>query len=517
MGAALAAYGDDPWCRDLFDLGLNYMIGVTYPYGFDAAANQGLCYAKVHLFFGTGDGVMQHFVADTVFPEVHFYKNPFWKGVGEWFSRMAPVGFVEADNTWGDACWGLYSVFRRQVGPNLSYYTGSRNLYDHWLAEPASKKDENTVGIENVVLPYYFPPPSGPLEPWPLSRLFASDGWVFGASVPSYANNAFNNGVGFSIIARPRGSEGGHSHFNDLNFQLWAYGTTLTDGGSGMSTYAKHAMSHNCLLVNGIGMVQSQLAPLEPWYARVIAYQTGENYTYCATDGTWAYPHKPFVLGGWLTPSGFASNGYAAGALNAVTKVQRHLLFMRGKYFVFYDEMASTNAATFSWLYQVCENTVSQVDSNTASFTYTSNTRRLTGYDTKAPSVTVLVKHIASNVTLTDMSGINVRSNPITGENYYDDGNMQHIRAHVMWVSNRTPATNFHFLSVVYPIKPGTASPEIKRLDDYTVEVTNGDEHDVISFDSQTKQPVTLLVDLAGLTSGSQPPEAARQGSASDQ
>jgi hypothetical protein len=103
------------------------------------------------------------------------------------------------------------------------------------------------------------------------------------------------------------------------------------------------------------------------------------------------------------------------------------------------------------------------------------------------------------------MSGTNVRSNPITRENYYDDGDMSHIRAHAMWVSNRTPATNFHFLSVVYPIKPGTLPPEIKRLDDYTVEVTNGDEHDVISFDSQTEHPATLIVDVAAIAP---PPES---------
>jgi hypothetical protein len=66
-----------------------------------------------------------------------------------------------------------------------------------------------------------------------------------------------------------------------------------------------------------------------------------------------------------------------------------------------------------------------------------------------------------------------------------------------VWVSNIIPTNQFHFMTVVYPVKPGEADPTFTRLDDYTVQVQIGTNNDVISFDATTTQPVNYLVPVA--------------------
>jgi hypothetical protein len=58
-------------------------------------------------------------------------------------------------------------------------------------------------------------------------------------------------------------------------------------------------------------------------------------------------------------------------------------------------------------------------------------------------------------------------------------------------------------MTVIYPVKPGTAAPTITRLDDYTAEIVDGSDRDVISFDPETKQHATLIVNLAEISAGS--------------
>jgi hypothetical protein len=92
--AALAAYPESSKVREFFDLGVNYMIGRTYPYGSDGGMNQGRPYSAT-------EGVYGKTVLDTAilyqiaFPEVKFNLNPFFKLQSDWWNRVAPVGFVQ--------------------------------------------------------------------------------------------------------------------------------------------------------------------------------------------------------------------------------------------------------------------------------------------------------------------------------------------------------------------------------------------------------------------------------------
>jgi hypothetical protein len=268
-----------------------------------------------------------------------------------------------------------------------------------------------------------------------------------------------------------------------------------------------------------LGTVQPQNAPNRSVYSKIIAFQESTNFTYVLGDGTDAYPRLSFSPSGYIMPAQFATL-HSGGALSSLKKVQRHFLFMRKKYFVIFDDLESTTPAKYSWLYHVLENTLS-MNTNNASFQYTNNTVRATAYTTNLaelfyatgvssfpPDVTVQVTQMGrpQDLEMLDLTGTNVCSNPITGENYYDVSDTLHPRAHAIWVSNKVLQTKFHFMTVIYPVKPGTAPPVINRLDDFTAEITNGSEHDVISFDSQTTQPVTLVVDLAAAQLRPSPP-----------
>jgi hypothetical protein len=95
--------------------------------------------------------------------------------------------------------------------------------------------------------------------------------------------------------------------------------------------------------------------------------------------------------------------------------------------------------------------------------------------------------------------------NPFTGENYAGTNNWRvgpidalKYWANTIWIYNKTRATNWHFMSVVYPVKAGESAPIITRLDDYTVRVQKDAEEDVISFDANTTHPATIVVSLAG-------------------
>jgi len=74
--------------------------------------------------------------------------------------------------------------------------------------------------------------------------------------------------------------------------------------------------------------------------------------------------------------------------------------------------------------------------------------------------------------------------------------------AHNLWISNRTPAAEQHFLAVVFPYRQGESSPHITRLDDLTVRIESLDISDVISFDSDCTLKPDIVVDYKSIRAG---------------
>jgi hypothetical protein len=496
---ALAAYNDSPICRKLFDAGVNYMIGVGMATGgFEGGMGDGRSYLFSMLFNGGGlDANFFTYVWYGIsFPEAKLNLNPFWSRNAEWFSWMWPVGYTQGHDGWGDVGWGnAANPWLSSYGKYLAGFTGNSIASQHSKAQRALSGEPGD-SIVNTPILYYYPPPSSPASNV-VADFFPHGGWAFGSTFSPNSPACYSNGVGFIFQARPGGCQPlSHSHFSDLSFDLWAYGSTITDAGSDMTYYGKDSMSHYCLLVNGYGTMQPWEAPLEPSYSRIIGYTNSTDYTYVAADATLAYPHKKFAPEGWLV----AREAYAD--LSFVTKVQRHILFPHGKYFVIFDSLESRQPATFSWLYHVLEDTVTNLNEKTVSFEYTSNIQKLLGSKAKTTDVRVLVQHIFSpdGVTITNLTGTNVTANPVRGGNYWDASDKTHPRAHALWVSNQKPSTNWHFLTVIYPIKPGDKAPAITRITDRTVRIQNGDEDDIVSWGETNRNPQsTFIVDTVAL------------------
>jgi len=101
----------------------------------------------------------------------------------------------------------------------------------------------------------------------------------------------------------------------------------------------------------------------------------------------------------------------------------------------------------------------------------------------------------SETVHLDDRKGLNGHVNPITGEDYreYYEGNI--LCGHNLWISNKDKASQWRFLTVIYPQPPGGQIPAIKALDDFLVQVGS----DVICFDpkSELAPKADFVIDLA--------------------
>lgn len=487
MHSALAGYMVSTNCRELLDMGMNYMVARFTPFGDKAGVNQG----RIYGLGGVRSLFMWTAYLTRAFPEASFTSNPILHNNVEWLSRMQPAGWSYGNEPWGDGSWGGQNHwYYKEFGRDLACLTGSGIAWQHWVAERGDNPDwfQSTMwDFRNVAVPFFHPPPA-PKTNTVLAKAFVEDGWVMASSKPTNLREGFTNGVGIIFQARPRGSEVGHSHATDLAYQIWAYGAQVTDGGGAYNSPISYVPTGNyTLLVDGIGPMQGYMRQSAPWCAKVTAFTNGADFTYFAAEGVNAYPRLPTVAGGDTLQEYYR---YQANPPHAhLQSVQRQVLFQRRKYFVMQDTLKSTKDCTFTWLYHILEPTLKNPGPN--GFTYTA-----TNHVPGGPTVTVHVAHCAfpTGLSVSNMFGDRVYQNPINGSNYWWTGD-PHPRSHALWYNNRTPAKNWRFLTVIYPVKAGDPTPLIRRLDDYTVEVTNGSEVDVISFDKNTTQPATIIID----------------------
>lgn len=503
--SALAAQGDGSIDVDTYwQMGLNYILAKGFPFG----SSQGLNEGRLYSFQDSMDVTKQLWniiAASVIYPEATLTNYPFYRTIADWWDRMIPVHFYEGHEPWGDCGWGRFSQWSdTQWGRDLSLFTGSGNAMLHYnnefyLTYTANRYTPPLDPVDEVGIPPLFQAPQ-PTTNNSLAALYPNEGWVFSYSSPPNMPQFMENGVGFIFQARPRGSQMGHDHLSDGSFQIWAYGANVTDAGAQMTDYAKIPWCHYTLLVNGLGQCSPPTGPMEPFYSTITAYTNNSDFTYCAADLTRSYARSNFQAGGWLLPSPFTTL-HSGGPLSYVTNVTRQILFEHKSYLVIYDTLQTSNPPTntFSWIYHILQPTLS-LNTNNMSFTYTA-TNMFNGNNV---SVYVAFVNNPSELAVTNMTGTNVRSNPITGENYYTQGDAI-IRSNALWFSNTQPTNSFHFMTVIYPVPPGGNPPQITRLDDDTVAVTNGSQGDVISFNPNTTFPATLVVAVPSVSAVAPP------------
>lgn len=407
---ALAAYGDGPFSAEYLKLILNLSMIRPHPQGTDENPNAGRGYVYDGIF--NPPGIEGPIVASTLFPEVAFNRNPYFDGMADWYSRMLPPGFYEANEPFGDVGSeaGYRSVWAtRQVGRDLGVFLNDGRWLMHHLSQSNFTATSGNEQFWDLPTEFHFPPPA-PVTNAVLNRAFFKGGWVMGSSKPSNTPDSYTNGVGYVLAARGSGHTGsGHDSPVDLTFQFWAYGVPVTESGYGMLGASKASWLHYTPAFNGLGVFNHGSYPLVEAYSKIIAYTNGANFTYAAVDGRNAYPVFDVGVGGWVVDGAYAAM-HSGGPARALTKAQRHLLFMRNKYWVIFDDYASQTHSTYSWIWQVPIHTRNLVvGTNTGSFSYTSTN------GTK--SITVMAQSFTApeNMALNDQRGWDAVKNPING------------------------------------------------------------------------------------------------------
>jgi len=468
--------------REWFDVAINYLIGVTCGFGFDEAWNEGPGYGTSKCKWMTNASLY----FDTALPEANLGRNPYYNRIGEWFSRVIPVGMPH--NVWGNQAnasrWNHLATFRK-----LAYLTGNGRFLLNWQQYGGEKFSTFRPWIEYVLPAYYAKP-----EPVPESDnvgLFPIAGWGMAATGPPSLAETYDQGLGVVFQCRTRGGYG-HSFNSDGSFQLHAYGQMLNHGGGSSANkdaYAYHTMSHNTILVDGLGQAQPDKGDgqLYPTYGRIVGFSRGKDYVYFAGNPTRCYPREPGDYSRWSLDLGEV---YEERALPYLDHFVRHILFVRGEYFVIYDDLACDQPAVYTWLYHILPDDPIAFDP--AKFVV----------DYVVGDVKVRLQQIArpDKLRLDDRKGMDAFVNPMTGEDYSATRRGDILCGHNLWISNAAPAKEWAFLTVVYPLEPGTAAfPPIKRLDDDTVRVGE----DVISFNPKTAptRAAAFVVDVEAMRS----------------
>ena len=459
--------------RQWYELMVNYLIGVTCGHGFDECWNEGPGYGTSKCKWLTNASLY----FDTAIPEAHFGRNPFYSRMGEYFRRVIPVGMDH--NAWGNqknASRGNHlAMFRK-----LAYLTGDGQFLFNYEQYGGREFSNFRPWIEYVLPAYYDRP-----EPMPEQdsvALFDVDGWAMAATGPPSDRSTYQEGLGFIFQCRPRGGFG-HSFHSDASFQLHAYGQMLNHGGGSSGNgdaFAYHTMSHNTILVDGLGQAQTSKGQTCPEYGRIVGFAQGKDYVYVAGDATRCYPQKPGDYRRWSLP---IDDVYRREAVDHLQRFVRHVLFVRGEYFVIYDDLAASRPSKYTWLYHILPEGELSFDPQRFAVDY------------HVGDVRVRLQHVAQpqELVLDDRRRLDAFVNPMTGEDYRRYRKDDLLCEHNLWVTNKQPARSWTFLAVIYPTPPGGSCPQIERIDDSTVRVGK----DVICFDPDNAQAdhATLVVD----------------------
>jgi hypothetical protein len=475
----------------------NYIISVGELISQNGGYDNGAAYGQSHMKWLT----YQLMYLSTALPGLQMGKNPLYKQNCEFFMGLVPTG-MKYSHFGRLSQHGAGMQHHREVFKLLAYLMGNGEILYDWKMKTKDKKNMRWRQWIHVATPLLF---EGELKPKPATKtnfVFPATGYVMVHSSPPSEPSTFQDGVGVIFSSRPTPGD----EYNCENaFQMYAYGQHLNYGGhSGdENAFGFQTIAHNTIMVDGIGQTITKEARQAGFRAALLAYEEGENYTYWMGDATKAYPWEKEIAqrGGWSTKTQMDYDERLFGDKGApkLERFRRHMLFMRKKYLVVYDDLqtAPERPSRFSWRYRILPESNAIYDSKEGKLTY------------KMDDVKVIVQHIAFTeiIGYTDLKDLDQYINPITGNNYqtiskWVNMDMENERyrskvcQHNLWFTTKEPKSDHHFFTIVYPVKPGTNDPVITRLDNNTVKVEKDGEKDIISFDKNTSLPATLIIDM---------------------
>lgn len=529
--AGFAGNQDSSNCMAFTQIMANHWIARGSAYSGFAASEMNRGYTHANLYSDSVIANMATFHA--VYPQVGLTNSEFLRRFPEWYSRMIPPFFRSTHETFSDgATWDATLVPLSRpywggpdFGRDLSYLSQDGYAYQAYAtAKPlyeAFYDDSNEQPWYRQVLRANYQTPPAPLTNG-LDGFYPEDGFVVSSSISPADTNCFSDGLGLFFRASPRGATIGHAVAADLGLELFAYGAHLTDGGGGnLDGYGYQPEASDTLFINGYGQrtkngyVQVYAwVPALPVLAWVVSYTNAAGFVYFCGDGTGLY-----------------TNSYSYAQTSVSRMVRRHVLWPGRKYWVIYDEFLTTSPSTFGFRYHVpwtfrhdpLQNILANetnhnwiattcIISNsfsmlgTTGFTYVANSMADPVW-ANPTRVKTIVKFINTGCGITNYSGFDWNTstytsdsslNPWTGNRFPE----LYPRAQGIWVTNTAATTNWHFLTVIYPVKPGDGDPVINRLDDYTVSV----DGEVSTFGTNYAGAYNYMVE--GIGGGWMPPYA---------
>ncbi|MCF6268519.1 MAG: heparinase II/III family protein [Melioribacteraceae bacterium] len=518
--AALVMYEKSETARRFFRWVTNFIISVGENVAQNGGYDIGSHYSSSHLKWL----IFQLMYLKSALPELELGKNPLYQQYSEYLPALVPIG-MEYSHFGRIGTHGAGKEHRMEVFNLLAYITESGETLNYWrnLGEKKSFRWRPWI---HAVAPLQFTDDLKPITSSKTKFIFPATGFVMAHSAPPTEPYSFNEGVGVIFCSR---ANRGDKYNNENTFQMYAYGKHLNFGGhSGdENPYGFQTIAHNTIMVDGIGQTWTEETRESGYRGVTLAYQEGDNYTYWMGDATNAYPKQnEYVIGrkidrhtlglmdtqlnGSLTVDDWALRTqidydeelFGEKGAPKLERFRRHMLFIRDKYLVVYDDLktAPERPSRFSWRYRVLPESNAKYNSDDGLLTYTID------------DVKVLIKQVAfpESLEFLDMKDLDQYKNPITGNDYMKntiwtaidmkkERYRNKVAQHNFWFTNKEPQSNYHFLTLVYPVKPGTDDPVITRLDNNTVKIEKDGEVDIVSFDKDTEFPATIIIDLKAL------------------
>lgn len=491
-GAAIVALvfsAESTNALELLKQDINYFLSRGNFTGGFAAINQGRGYATVGAVSGTM--LFNYVNFAKTFPAITVERTPFLNAFGQWAADVIPPGWREYHGATGDG-GGVGSLYQSWSSPDfahkLAMLTQNGRL---WLTHTNSKVFRNIFGgAQNwydIAQAYQLWPPPAPITNG-TDAVYLEDGWVIAASKPLNAADVFTNGVGFNLVARPRGSEGGHSTHCDGDVELWAYGAKVTDSGSvNLDSWGYGHEAHNNPAIAGYGpkfAPQYGNSPVLPYYSRIVAATNSAVFSYARADMTPGFTNAKTVV--WIP-----TNAY-------VTKAHRHVLFPQRKYFVIYDDLASSVPNSYQFKWHILQPGIRSLTST--SFVYSAT-------NFAGQHVTNHVFFASSGQTVSNMTGFAVQTNAVTGT-FAADAGATWRHTNVLWFGNAVSVTNWHFMVAIVPQGPTNSVPVFMRIDDNTISVAYDGVTETNTFGTNYVGAYTYRVETIGDSSsgeGSEP------------
>lgn len=499
MSLVLALIGDEPEAAHLLEYYLSYYIARFDPYGYSGEDPR--TYGAISTILDWGRSFEPWVLANLMFYDKKLTNAPVYNELADVVMFHTPTGFRTKDYTWGQARCYCESYFNYNQNPwqyaafaTFAAMQGRGDYYQQHLRSAHASLGGNVIAEalthQAIVTPFYYPAPT-PVDRATNSFIDPVRGWAVGLS--SYPNSwdTYSNAVGWVFQARPTGTgRNSGGQFSDGSIEMWAYGASVTAGGSGY--FLQAALLHNGVFVDGIGANNANPAIAFPVHARLEAYTNYGDGVYTRADLTHVLNISNYVGGGAGNLQSVANSAavhnymQSSNARPDLIRVTRSILSPHNLYQVIRDTGSSTNPHHWQFKWNAWP-TNTTFDPSTMTLAY-----RETNNFTGRSNISVVVKKLRDNTVLDYVFQQNTNNpqgmdeecvalqNPFTGENYAGTNNWQvgdtdmwRYWSTVLWTFPRTKTTNWTDTTVVAVSKGDTNTFRIVAIDADRVAVTN--------------------------------------------